>query len=133
MYDSMSKEQRVDILKLADFLDCLPPARLKMVMLNPFYGSIGPKLNRDPYSVRKEIECGTSCCVIGWAAILNQDRWEGFKGDGFFIGCDMFSKFFGMHLSDTTRIGYDNFEYTPQQKAQEIRRIVKDNYIQWEE
>ena len=132
MYDSMSKEQRVDILKLADFLDCLPSKNFSMRTLNPFYGEIGPKLNRKPLSFRTEIECGTACCVIGWAAITNKDRWDNGTFDRFYILSTQFSEFYGLSPVDTNQIGFAGYKLTPQEKAQEIRSIVRDNYIDWE-
>lgn len=112
------------LLKLAEFLDTLPPARFDMGSWAPDKGTLA--------------DCDTTACALGWATTIPGFRRAGLKmGDMVpeFDGLeelDAAEFFFGLRPSQASSIfiprEYEGFvaDITPQMVARKIRALVSE-------
>ena len=139
-------EQVKKLGELADFMEVLPVSSLDMLRYTPYRGcyAIDPGLPKSRWystweSATTEAKCGTSCCIAGWAAMLNKDSWPMHTGanDMPNIDADSFARFFGITNQQATHICTSGIMYskpnsiikstlTPQQKATEIRSLIEE-------
>lgn len=143
----MNKRQRERLLKLADFLETLPEKNFDMAYFDPYLLVKGRVILRtwleeDPLGTpSEEIECGTACCVVGWASIVHKNTWPKYGNGEPKVSDYQFRKFFGLSEIHTNKICFskillnkkerkalalgDGGEFTSTIKAKQIRQIVK--------
>ncbi len=121
----MSQTHKIKrLLKLADFIETVPREALDLEVL-----------------ARKH-ECGTVCCLMGWAGLMPKFRRLGFKtefGPGGYVGFSNYSMpfldaadFFGLDQYESyglfsglpQRNYYGISDPTPKQAARALRRFV---------
>ena len=126
-----TRKQVKDIEQLADFMDVLPDENLDMDRYLPYRwededGEIIPWVKEVPFnnlqSPTKEIECKTSCCLAGWAAVLFQDRWNFSLG----IEHSQFARFLGITETQGAILCAPSAITTPQVKAAQLRELIKE-------
>jgi hypothetical protein len=111
------------LLKLAEFLEALPPERLDM--------EIWASRRFDP------ADCGTCACAFGWAATIPEFRELGLELDisEFGSGSVWYQRtsgfaaaeaFFGLSIEDAKSL-FGNFDRgrTPKDVARDIRNLIE--------
>ena len=145
----MNKRQRERLLTLADFLETLPEKNFDMAYFQPYIDNRKGDLHELRHfntekplgSPVEEVECGTVCCVAGWASIVHQNTWPKYANGEVGVCDDIFRKFFGLSERNTNKICFskilltkkerkaldlgDSDRFTPSIKAKQIRQIVK--------
>lgn len=121
------------LLKLADFLDTVPPARFDYTVW------VG-----EDWKGAASLSCGTTACALGWATTmpafrrlglhLAKDRLPSVNGDESgdpeaaaeeIFGLDNEEFIFLFTPADPIDDGYDESDATPQQVAAKIRQFVE--------
>ena len=134
----MNKER---LLKLADFLETVPPKRFEM---DRFFGWVGKAIWETNTFDDLESDCGTDGCALGWATTIPEFKKAGFKAVkgqgpdslwieiqyGSWTGFSAAEKFFGIDKRQCTNLfggRYDNRKTKPTTVAKQIRRLVESS------
>lgn len=136
----MDAKQEKGLLELADFLDVLPDINFHMPNWHGHAHEIstGQAHGESQFETPAQaMECGTACCVAGWAALLNSDEWmerfgteTNFKLDDkptvLHVNDYCFAKFFGIDSDASETICTSGMHYSATEKADQIRAIVEN-------
>ncbi len=139
----MDAIQEKRLIELADFLEVIP---LENFHMPDWHGhaheiGVGRKHGESTFETPVQaMECGTACCVAGWAAVLNSDEWLAqFGSESVSLDDDnddvevlrvdesSFADFFGITYEASERLCTSFMHYTAPEKAEQIREVVEND------
>ncbi len=128
----MNRTEHKRFLSLADFIEDLPPENFRMTTWADC-GTRSHFQNHD-HTAQREVNCGTSCCVAGWAAVKHRKVWArrfGFERKTQYsrfnvlrVNVDNFAFFYGLQWKDSHDICLDGMRMTTDEKAEQIRTVA---------
>ena len=125
----MTKQQYKDGMRLGRLLRRVPEKNWDMTHFSPYsrYDRILQQNAALPSSEKKAFECGTACCVGGWAAYQNRRVWERDSIGNLIIHTGSFKRFYGISSGESERICLNRLDMSPKEKAQQVEEII-DRY-----
>ncbi len=147
----MDTIQRDRLLRLATFLETLPEGNWEIRDWHGHAHEIGVGLKHGDSKFETPVqamECGTACCVAGWAAVLNADDWleefgtetvelenDGTTRETKVLRVDdcTFADFFGITLEAADYICTKGMGMSAPEKAVEIREVVSNDGYEMED